>query len=311
MKNPARILLLLCIAIIPLSTAGAAGRTESLSKLSMHRIEDSVTHQLGDQDTLSLGSIAADIIITKDAQAGYVSAFLTGYAYRTISLDSDMTGSMLSIHTDWNGETSINTKELTLEIHIPEDYTKDLFVQSSSGSIIIPAGDFENLEVSNVSGRTSANGIEAGSIYIRSVSGSIEAVSCDAEDITLKSSSGSITYTGTAGEALSCVSISGSIQAEGTASAISCMTTSGSFRMNIKDTFDTADISTISGSIEINLPEGLPVQGSIASVSGEQQIDLEGAAVSTGDQKTLFSRGSAPAVMSLASVSGRIRISDR
>lgn len=311
MKDPARILILACIILLPLSTAGASGRTESLSKLSMHRIEGSVTEHLGSRDDLSLGSIAADIIITKDAKADYVSAFLTGYAYRSISLEKESTAGLLSIHTDWHGETSIITKELTLEIHIPEDYTGNLFVQTTSGSIIVPSGELEDLEVSSVSGAISFSDITSESIHVRSVSGSIDVRTCHADDITLKSSSGNISFSGSAQEDLSCISISGRIQAEGTAGTITGTSTSGSFAMRISGPFREAMVSTVSGNIEITIPEDIPVQGSVSSVSGIQQIDLSEAVIRTENKNSRFTRGSAPALMSLASVSGRISISDR
>ena len=286
----------------------ANGGSEILPSIGMKRIEETVIEKLSDTGEISLGSVAADIVIYLDSSAETVSAILTGHASDPISLKKSGSRNRLSISTDWHNKKTIVTKDLVLEVHLPKDFTGDIDAGSVSGNVELPAGSFGALSLSSTSGNISFKDVKATESSLHTVSGSIEAVNAALGDLEVETTSGKVTLAEIESRDASASSVSGSLSLSGRADTVRAKSISGEVTLSLDAITDSVETESISGDITITLPKGIDVFGSVSSVSGSKDIKLDSVQIS-GDNRVLeFSTGREDIEIDASSVSGSILI---
>jgi hypothetical protein len=118
-----------------------------------------------------------------------------------------------------------------------------------------------NALVSGLSGDATISSV-SGELFIDDIHG----------DLQLNAVSGEIAVRGHVG-AVAARTISGEITATGEITRFTGDTVSGNVFLDLKGTPDTAKVNTVSGSVNVRLEPGVPVQYRIATVGGKLQVD--------------------------------------
>jgi len=182
------------------------------------------------------------------------------------------------------------SSSLKLDVYIPNSYTNNLKLNSSSGSINVMDLKLSKLECTSSSGSTKIENISADTFIQHSSSGSLTANNLTTKSSQISSSSGSKRLFGFTGD-LKSTSSSGSTKIEYT-------------------TFDNnIDISASSGSVEITLPEAsqfyLDASASSGSIKSDFPITVSG---SNDRHKLKGTVGSDKNKVKVHTSSGSIRI---
>lgn len=138
--------------------------------------------------------------------------------------------------------------------------------------VVLPARQFERLQVKTTSGEMRVEGASAASLDLSSISGDIEAEELTGEELAVKTTSGEIsvdTWTGNA----TITSVSGDQQLIGFREGhLTSSTTSG--EVEVMELVDGQDvrITTVSGDIDV---QGELVSGAINTTSGEVTVNAD------------------------------------
>ncbi len=305
-----KIAILLSLLILISTALWANGGAEILPNLGLRRIEESTIDRIGDDGSLNLSAVSAEVQIFRDNSSDTVSAVLTGQASHPIDLKSSGNRSALTIETDWNKKKWITTKDLQLEIHLPRSFSGDIKVRAVSGSITFPAGNLKAIDAASTSGKIYLSDITAEEITLKAVSGDIEAFEIFAERLGIYTTSGDINVIAKIKKDLIAASVSGNIEMEGTAELFHARSTSGEITLEVLEASEAINTSSISGDIEITIPADMDVKGSAKSVSGDKNITLPLAQISGGSKTLEFSVPGAAITLTAHTISGDINIQE-
>jgi DUF4097 and DUF4098 domain-containing protein YvlB len=256
---------------------------------------------------------AAAVTVIRDTAASSVTAALTGYSSAPITLHITEASDSVVISTEWEREIGNTTKELKLEIHIPETYTGDLTVNSASGTVHIQAGSLQSLTVISASGAASVSSVSAQRIQITTVSGAVALKKAAASRITVNSTSGTVDLIDLTTEKESDISIktaSGDIRFSGRIGNLSASSASGSVDILATALSGNIMVETLSGAIGIALPKNGETFGSAASLSGQINLRIANVETEGSKQKAAWSSQNARHKIQASSISGRITITD-
>lgn len=310
MKQTRIRILLAGIMLVTAAALPALGTKESLSKLGMRRIEGSVQDSISSDDSLRIVSTAADITIIRDKKTDRVTAALTGYSSTPIELKLSSVGSHVQIYTDWKKKLGISTKELRLNVHIPTDFSGELSVSSTSGSITVPEGDVRRLRVETTAGDVSLSGITADDIFIKSVSGDIRGRQLVSKELQATEASGNISLSANTEESISISSVSGDTHLSGQAGQITVKSTSGDIELLLDDVRGPLSAASIAGDISIAVPKDAHTFGTISSISGDRTVNIARASSQDSAKSTQYSAGEALYEISASSISGDVTVTE-
>lgn len=304
-----RILMLLLLITVACS-ASAFGTRERLKTVGLSRIEQSVVESINNESRIRIEGVSAAIRINNDGKRGQISATLTGFASVPAKLQVTTSGSGISLYVDWQDNTSISTRELTLEVFLPPTYRGDLTVSSVSGEIDIPEFSLSSLNVISTSGAIGIDRIQTRNLYVKNTSGSIKAGSIEASEADIKTVSGSVLFSGDIDKDARFTSISGRTRVAGTFRTLDLQSSSGAIDLALSGQIENLSAVAISGDISITLNRGqTDLRGTASSVSGKVAVDLDGARKEVGLRSTSFVSGDQSVIMDCSTVSGSIKIS--
>lgn len=210
-----------------------------------------------------------------------------------------------------------------LEIYLPEkqyerikgDFTscdvlaegfsaREAVLKTVSGDIRL-SGDFETVNLSSTSGDIDLTGTRSeGDLKASSTSGDITAETCGAGgQLILSSTSGKITGAGAYAQTLKANTVSGKIALAGGFSSVDCRSTSGKVELETDAPLETANFETVSGGIELTMPENSGFTVTFEKVSGNLRSEF--ATVQNG-QTYLYQDGRVP--IRIHTVSGDARL---
>ena len=160
-----------------------------------------------------------------------------------------------------------------VEVYLPKSFSKNLAVETTSGSIKIDNDlTLVNCDLSSSSGSIKLNSLDTDKVSLKTTSGSINASDAiNSKDAKFESSSGSIRLNEVAAEKIDTDTTSGSIHLDETITADTAEfeSSSGSINLGEADT-DKITAETTSGSIRINKVSGIQ---NFSSSSGSINVD--------------------------------------
>lgn len=156
----------------------------------------------------------------------------------------------------WNFVNDIPTKELY--VYIPEDL----------------AVTMNRVQIDTASAEISVTGISATKIDTTSASGNTWLEKCNAADMDVESVSGYVNLTESSAEKIDAETVSGNVEIMGTVKDLSADSISGTVLLCTSEAPQSADISTISGSIIFQLPDNDGFNIDLDTVSGRISSDF-------------------------------------
>lgn len=282
------------------------GFTNPSSAKGANQIDEEQGFTLQDVEEFHV-HMASESIRVYQAEAGSDVRFhYYGWSIPPRHMLTKLVNGVLNISAD--GLFSIG--QLKLDIYLPADFSKDIFLYSASGSIITDALDVTQLELGTASGRIQADNINANTVEIDSSSGSLNIESLQANIVKLKTQSGRIQVNQSVVEEVKVTTASGDITLKDVEGNLDVNTASGHVDISYK-TFLENRINVRNTSGQINL--GLPVDASFIldahSVSGSVQSDFQvNTQKAPGKISAYGQLGEGTGSVSLSTTSGRIKL---
>lgn len=213
--------------------------------------------------------------------------------YTKPDLECYTSGSTLYVNVKNNNKINFGffSSSMKLDVYIPSNYSNELKLTSSSGSIHVKDLKLSSLQCTASSGSTTIDNVAADNFEYNCSSGSITANGLTTKNTKLSSSSGSKKLTGFTGNLRSSSS-------------------SGSTRVEYASFDNDIDISASSGSVEITLPENSTFYIDASASSGSIRTDFPVTVVGSSDKRQLKGVvGNDKNKVKIHTSSGSIRIS--
>jgi len=177
----------------------------------------------------------------------------------------------LNIRFRENNIGIINMPRKNLEVLVPRGLSEDLrtlSISTTAGSIYTRDFKTTTLNASSVSATIDVSGIVSNSIDVSTTSGAITATSVRAGRLDASSVSGAVGLTGAHVTALDISTTSGRTIAEGEFERIDVSTISGGTTIRSRVVPERMDISSVSGAIDIYIPNSGEITVNHSAVSG-------------------------------------------
>ncbi|MBZ9689722.1 DUF4097 domain-containing protein [Clostridium estertheticum] len=172
---------------------------------------------------------------------------------RAPKLETSLNGDILNISIKYPNKImsiinfSLNTK---LDLYIPEKYKKSMDIETVSGEIKIDKLEGDNFKANTISGDVSINSIVANITDFSSVSGTVDIKALSAKTNGFETTSGDIKIE----------AITGDIKAN---------SVSGSIKASYSEFNNEVAAETVSGDVELILPQASEFKVDFSSTSGE------------------------------------------
>jgi len=173
---------------------------------------------------------------------------------------------------------------------------------SKNLEVLVPytlAGNFDDINITTVSGRIELTGLRAQTISARSTSGRVEVRDTHATELELRSVSGRVEVFSSSADTLSTNSTSGRLYMSGEFDTVTARSVSGRIEFISDNVPSSLSASTTSGRISVTVPSGEPVSIHHRTTTGRFTSAIP-----------IITGGGADAQFNLSSTSGRIEIFD-
>lgn len=285
------------------AVAGVFTRSWSLrlfSNRSWVTVNQTETLELGNATKLTIEAVDAAITVVPVSEGTTVTAKLTGEVAGNIDIEleakTSSDGKSLTIITKYDEKFlnfGIISRQLALKVAVPVAFTGDMNVVNVSGKVSADFSAFDELEavdVLTVSGRIEIANLKAKGLTARSVSGGIELTDCKLDaDVSAVTTSGGIELVGCSAENLEARSISGSVNAAGDIQNWLIKTTSGRVTAEPERAPASLDIESISGRVDLQLPEDARFEADFDSVSGNVRNEFGDMTPNNGEFLPVYS----------------------
>ena len=233
--------------------------------------------------------------------------YLTESTVQNISFDA---GDVKKLHIEWvSGNVTVKTADqhnVTFRVDgdsaLPFSYRLNgnkLELRYPADDVIWkPARGSKNLTV------TVPQSWYARETRIEVTSAVVEVDGLSTEELKLDSTSGPITASGLCCDQIIASTVSGSIILEGTAEELKLDTTSGRCQAELDERVREIELDSVSGELELILPESLGFEAEVDTVSGSFRSDIPTTAASKG----VYTCGNGECGISVDTVSGSITI---
>lgn len=223
---------------------------------------------------------------------------------------------------------SIRKGELLLDVYLPEIYDKNIDISSLSGSINIGDYSLDKLVLSSISGSIEIKNINADEIDINTTSGDITADNiicnddfksysvsgeCEIGELQSKttkcdSTSGDVNIESLKTNDIEINTVSGEISIQGNIKSIDVNTTSGDVDVKTNILEGDINIETVSGELQLKLPEDADFNFVSETVSGTLDTQLKFTNLKINKNKSRGTKGNGKYDVELETVSGDITI---
>lgn len=199
-----------------------------------------------------------NIILSKDNNIKVHFYGTTSDMGRAPKLEASLSGDNLDISVKYPkqiiifGSFSLNTK---LDVYVPESYKKSMDIETVSGEIDIDKLESDDFKCHTTSGDMKINLIVASTIDFSSVSGSI-----NIEELSSKSSDFETT--------------SGDVKIEAISGDLKVESVSGSITALYKEFNNEVEAETVSGDVNLSLPQESEFKVDFSTTSGELENDF-------------------------------------
>ena len=233
--------------------------------------------------------------------------YLTESTVQNISFDA---GDVKKLHIEWvSGNVTVKTADqhnVTFRVDgdsaLPFSYRLNgnkLELRYPADDVIWkPARGSKNLTV------TVPQSWYARETRIEVTSAVVEVDGLSTEELKLDSTSGPITASGLCCDQIVANTVSGSVILEGTAEELKLDTTSGRCQAELDERVREIELDSVSGELELILPESLGFEAEVDTVSGSFRSDIP----TTASSKGVYTCGNGECGISVDTVSGSITI---
>jgi len=206
-------------------------------------------------NTIKVNWVAGDItVIPHDGNDVQIEEFAQRELRDNERMRVTINGATLNIEFRGRGNFRGNMPRKNLEVLVPRALSENLI----------------NLTVNSTSGSIKVDDFKADTVKLTSVSATIKASGINSNNTDFNTTSGSITATGVRADKIDTSSVSGTTSlTDAFAATLNNSTTSGS--INVSGEFDKVEISTVSGSTVIKSAI-LPSKVNVSSVSGSTSL---------------------------------------
>lgn len=259
-----------------------------------HTINDSETRSLESINKLNVKSSIADVNILKsdtDELKTELKGKYSSYANNTLKLNVTENNDSIIIETQ-NAPNNISSKDLSLNIYIPESYKGDI-------SIANVAGDIKSERV-----------LELNSLRMETVSGDIELNSVSAPTVTANTTSGDIEFNKLNTNTSSLKTVSGDIKTESYVGTLTVDSTSGSIDMKLAEIKGASTINSVSGDVELSVEvsNNLTLEGKTTSGSIEVSDEVNEPNIEKGNKLLKATFNSGENKLNITTASGSIKL---
>ena len=233
--------------------------------------------------------------------------YLTESTVQNISFDAS---DVKKLHIEWvSGNVTVKTADqhnVTFRVDgdsaLPFSYRlngNELELRYPADDVIWkPARGSKNLTV------TVPQSWYARETRIEVTSAVVEVDGLSTEELKLDSTSGPITASGLCCDQIVASTVSGSVILEGTAEELKLDTTSGRCQAELDERVREIELDSVSGELELILPESLGFEAEVDTVSGSFRSDIP----TTASSKGVYTCGNGECGISVDTVSGSITI---
>ena len=258
-------------------------------------IDEAGTYPAEQINAITINTTRADVQITR-GEGDEIRLELTGKGKENGSgnatLKSEQTGDQLAVSVQQSGSTLFSRNSAQLQVVLPARQFDRLQVKTASGDMRIEEASATSLDISSVSGDIQAEGLTGNELTVKTTSGDIivdtwtgnatvTSVSGDQELIRFKEGSLSSSTTSgevdvmdlTEGQDLRITTVSGDVEVEGELANGQISTTSGEITVNAGKLDSGLTLQSVSGDLRIELPTELPFSLESKTVSGDLKVD--------------------------------------
>jgi DUF4097 and DUF4098 domain-containing protein YvlB len=142
--------------------------------------------------------------------------------------------------------------------------------------LFLPQKEYKELNIRLMNGSVQLTDVEAKKVHVKTANGKIEISTLKFKTADFETANGEIRLTGLSGEKLSAETLNGRIYIDGDLKEVEAQSLSG--HVVVTTTNDEAakiDAKTMSGSVELYIPNGLALSGEIASNMGRLDLQLD------------------------------------
>lgn len=235
------------------------------------------------------------------------SNYLTESTVQNVSFDAS---DVKKLHIEWvSGNVTVKTADqhnVTFRVDgdsaLPFSYRlngNELELRYPADDVIWkPAWGSKNLTI------TVPQSWYARETRIEVTSAVVEVDGLSTEELKLDSTSGPITASGLCCDQIVASTVSGSVILEGTAEELKLDTTSGRCQAELDERVREIELDSVSGELELILPESLGFEAEVDTVSGSFRSDIP----TTASSKGVYTCGNGECGISVDTVSGSITI---
>ncbi|MGI6153290.1 MAG: DUF4097 family beta strand repeat-containing protein [Christensenellaceae bacterium] len=205
------------------------------------RVEQISDAALPDEDIMRFGTIGSELAI----QSGNYGKIITGIRPRS-----------------------------TIKLYIPQKSGLNIKCSTASGYVHAGGGKYALLRIDTASGETSLSGVNAKDVEVDTASGRVKIEDVDCKQLKIDSASGDITVSGVCERNMDIDTSSGSITVNAQTESLKVDTASGSVAAEISG-LRVFDVDTASGNVRLACRDAQALQEiKIGTMSGEVEIDL-------------------------------------
>ncbi|MBZ9607716.1 DUF4097 domain-containing protein [Clostridium estertheticum] len=213
----------------------------------------------GNIKTINVGTVSTDVnIITTKEDKIKVHFYGNSNSKKSAPhLEANLNGDDLDVLIKYPGKIfgiNINTK-INLDIYVPENYKKDLKINTTSGNAIIGNVQLDKFRFDTVSGDAKINLLTANETIFEGTSGKVNVKSLLSKKNGFKTTSGDTKIGNVTGDILG-------------------KSVSGCFKFDYKNFDNGINIDTISGDVELKLPKKSEFKLDFDSTSGNLKNDF-------------------------------------
>lgn len=265
-------------------------------------------------EEINIRSISQNVnIIPEDREDILVQ--LAGYTTgRVPNLEARQNGSTIYIEVE--NKIVINFgfsfSDTKLNIYVPNEYSKNLDVKTTSGNVTIDNLKLGSLNCKSTSGSIKIKDFAAVNSDIQTTSGDIKLMEFGG-DLNTKSTSGNLEVDCVGGlQAVNMSSTSGEIKVDNFSGLMNARTTSGNIKINYNDFSGDSIVKSTSGEVRLEMPEASSFKLQAKSLSGEIETDFS--IEITGQQSEHSLTGTVDGgtnILTIGTTSGDIEINKR
>lgn len=339
MKFKKRFILIILIIILIFTTTGCIGFNGSVknivTKYTSYDIDFEKSIQLEKIKDIEISGNVSQINFNK-SDNNEIKVHLYGKieANYEPELIINSQSNYVEIRTENKDTRNMKVKDnkLILDVYLPDKYKGSIDASCISGDIFAKNYSLENVKMTSISGNIEVLIINCKDIKLETISGNINGMNLVAEkSINVESISGEIIIKNTTSEsikssttssdnkligikskAVDIGTISGNAELAGYVGNINIETTSGDIRVENSELTGDIFIDTVSGKIDLNIPEESNFELKVETISGKLDTsNLNISNVKIKDKKISGKKGTGEYNVELKTVSGDVNIKEQ